>query len=391
MRKKWKAYLITALLGMTVIGMVGCQSDADRQSERLISIGSNLERTGYNATFGTSTENAMQMAIDEVNAGDGLLGKQIQLISLDNRSDVAGSADAMLKLIDANVVGIIGPDTSSNVIAIAPVVAENKIPLISPKATHPAVTVDPATGKVRDYVFRATFIDSYQGRIAAEFALNRLNTRRAALLIDNSNEYAIGLAQFFVESFTKGGGEIVAQEAYLQKDVDFKATLTKIRATNPDVLFVPGYYQEVGMIVRQARELQMNIPILGGDGWDSDKLAEIGGAENLNNTYYTNHYSPDDTDEQLQLFIDRFERRFGYKPDSYAVLGYDAVRLLMYAIEQAQSTNPSDIQKELEKIKDFPGISGTISIDEEHNTLSSGVVIEMVDGERVFLERVSLE
>lgn len=391
MQRKWKAYLLGAVLGVAVVaGMVGCQTGQPEQASRVISIGSNLERTGYNATFGTSTENAMQMAVEEINAKDGLLGKQVQLVSLDNRSDVSGSADATQKLIDAKVVGIIGPDTSSNVIAIAPMIAENKIPLISPKATHPAVTVDPTTGKVRDYMFRATFIDSYQGRIAAEFALNKLHAKRAAILVDNSSDYAIGLAHFFEESFTAGGGEVVAQEAYLQKDVDFKATLTKIRALNPDILFVPGYYQEVGMIVRQARELTMDMPIMGGDGWDSDKLAEIAGAKNLNNTFFTNHYSPNDTDPDLQAFIKRFERRFGYKPDSYAVLGYDAVRLLFYAIEKAGSTDPAAIQRELTKVKDFKGISGKISIDAEHNTLSSGVVIEMVNGEREFLERVHL-
>ena len=183
---------------------------------------------------------------------------------------------------------------------------------------------------------------------------------------------------------------MIAQEAYLQKDVDFKVTLTKLKAQHPDVLFVPGYYQEVGMIVRQAREIGWNVPIVGGDGWDSDKLVEIAGAKNLNNTYYTNHYSPNDTDPALQQFITRYERRFGYKPDSYAVLGYDATRLLLEAIRRAQSTDPHKIQQELTQMQDFKAISGRISIDADHNTVSSGVVIQLTDGERRFLKRIQL-
>ena len=391
MQTKWRALIISALVGtIALVGMTGCQPNRSPKNDHLVTIGSNLEMTGSNASFGTSTVNAMQMAIDEVNSADGILGKQIQLIALDNRSDVAGSSDAMFKLLDAGVVGIIGPDTSSNVIAVAPMVAEHKIPLVSPKATHPAVTIDPATGKVREYVFRATFIDSYQGRIAAEFAYGDLGARKAAILVDNASEYAIGLANFFTKSFTAAGGAVIAKEAYLQKDVDFKVTLTKLKAQHPDVLFVPGYYQEVGMIVRQAREIGWNVPIVGGDGWDSDKLVEIAGAKNLNNTYYTNHYSPNDTDPVLQQFITRYERRFGYKPDSYAVLGYDATRLLLEAIRRAQSTDPHKIQQELTQMQDFKAISGKISIDADHNTVSSGVVIQLVDGERRFLKRIQL-
>lgn len=391
MKLSWKRSIVMLALGSAmVLSLAACQPQNENRSNQPIAIGSNLELTGVNASFGTSTVNAMQLAIDEINSADGLLGRQIQLISLDNRSDVAGATDAMIKLGDAGVVGIIGPDTSSNVIAVAPVVAAHHIPLISPKATNPAVTVDPKTGKVREYVFRATFIDSYQGKIAAEFARERLGVKRAAILVDNSSEYAIGLAKFFEESFRADGGTVILKEAYLQKDVDFKVTLTKIKAAHPDVLFVPGYYQEAGLIIRQARELQMNIPILGGDGWDSDKLTEIAGAANLNNTYYTNHYSPEDTDQHLQQFIKKFERRFGYKPDSYAVLGYDSILLLVQAIQKAGSTDAKAIQKQLTETKNFEGISGKISIDEEHNTLSSGVVIQMVDGKRVFLERIHL-
>lgn len=390
MKRKWQACLLTALLGGVLLLHVGCGND-NAKTAHLITIGSNLEMTGSNASFGNSTGNAMKMAIEEVNNADGLLGKQVQLIALDNRSEVAGATDAMFKLMDAGVAGIIGPDTSSNVIAIAPLVGEHHIPLISPKATHPAVTVDPSSGRVREYVFRATYEDSYQGRLAAEFVYQDLGKRRAAILIDNSSDYAIGLANIFSERFAESGGAVIEREAYLKGDVDFKVTLTKLRAQNPDILFVPGYYQEVGMIIRQAREMGWDVTIVGGDGWDSDKLAEIAGAKNLNNTYYTNHYAPDDTDEDLQKFIAKYERRYGSKPDSYAVLGYDATRLLLEAIRRAGTTDAQKVQRELTGMQQFDGISGQITIDEKHNTVSSGVIIRLVDGERKFLKRIQLQ
>lgn len=378
-------------ISAAALALVGCGIEKNAEQSNLIVIGANLEMTGSNATFGTSSLNGINMAVEAANEKGGVLGKKIQVIGVDNRSEVAGAADALSKLISSGVVAVIGPDTSSNVIALASQVASAKIPLITPSGTNTSITVDPSTGKTREYVFRACFTDPYQGRIMADFASDRLKAKKAAILIDNSSDYSRGLAEYFSERFEAKGGTVTDKEAYLSKDVDFKSLLTKILAQKPDILFVPGYYQEVGLIIRQAREMGATMPIIGGDGWDSDKLIEIASPQNLQNTYFCNRYSRDDRNEALQAFIKKYEARYGYQPDSFAVNGYDAANVVIEAIRQAGTANPEAISKAMTNIRNFPGINGMITIDEKHNTVSSGIIMEFSGGKRKFVERIDPE
>lgn len=362
------------------------------QSSDTIKIGANLEMTGSNATFGQSATNGAKLAIKQANEKGGVLGKKLELVVADNKSEAAEAANSMQKLISQDkVAAIIAPIASSSVMAGAQVNNDGKVLAISPTASNPKVTVDPDTGKVRDYLFRASFIDPFQGAVMANFASKSLKGKTAALYIDTSSDYAKGLGQFFKETFIKNGGQIVSEEAYLAKDTDFKSTLTKIKSSNPDILFVPGYYQEVGMIIKQAREIGINAAILGGDGWDSEKLPEIAGNDALNNTFFANHYSPDDQSPAIQDFVATYKAEYGQVPDSFAVLSYDATMMIIKAIERAGSVDTVKIKDEMAKTKDFAGVSGMITLDEKHDAIKDAVVIEFKNGKQTFKEKVKPE
>ncbi|MPL58684.1 Leucine-, isoleucine-, valine-, threonine-, and alanine-binding protein [bioreactor metagenome] len=382
---KFASLAVTGLMLMALVS--GC---SQQTSSDVVKLGANLEMTGNNATFGQSAKNGAELAIEEVNAKGGINGKKLALIVADNKSEAAEAANAMQKLITQDkVVGIIAPIASSSVIAGAQVNQDNKVLAISPTASNPKVTVNPDTGKVRDYLFRAAFIDPFQGSVMANFASKSLNAKTAALYIDNSSDYAKGLAQFFKETFEKNGGKIVAQEAYLAKDTDFKATLTKISSTKPDVIFVPGYYQEVGMIIKQGRELGLNMPVLGGDGWDSAKLPEIAGAKALNNAFFANHYSPDDNSPAIKAFVAAYEKKYGAKPDAFAALSYDATMMVIDAMKRANSFDPVKIKDELAKTKNYAAVSGSITLNETHDAVKSAVIIELKDGKQTFREKIN--
>lgn len=378
-------FLTVGVFLAAAVAGCGGQKQADT-----IKMGANLEMTGNNATFGQSASNGAKLAIKEVNAKGGVLGKQISLVLADNKSEAAEAANAMQKLITQDkVIAVIAPIASSSVIAGAQVNQDNKVLAISPTASNPKVTVDPNTGKVRDFLFRAAFIDPFQGAVMANFAAKSLKAKTAAMYIDNSSDYAKGLGQFFKETFIKNGGTIVAEEAYLAKDTDFKATLTKIKAANPDVIFVPGYYQEVGMIAKQGRELGLQVPMLGGDGWDSAKLPEIAGAAALNNTFFANHYSPDDNSPAIKAFVEAYKKEYGQTPDAFAALSYDATMMVIEAIKRAGSAEPVKIKDELAKTKNYAAVSGSITLNETHDAVKSAVIIEMKDGKQTFKEKVN--
>jgi branched-chain amino acid transport system substrate-binding protein len=380
--KRMLALFTVAAMTLTV----GCGG----QSSNDIKLGANLEMTGSNATFGQSATNGAKLAIKQVNDKGGVLGKKISLVVADNKSEAAEAANAMQKLITQDkVLAIIAPIASSSVIAGAQVNMDNKVLAISPTASNPNVTVDPATGKVRDFLFRAAFIDPFQGSVMANFATKTLKGKTAAIYIDNSSDYAKGLGKFFKETFEKNGGQVVIEEAYLAKDTDFKATLTKIKAANPDVLFVPGYYQEVGMIIKQAREMGLMMPVLGGDGWDSAKLPEIAGAQALNNTFFANHYSPDDNSQAIKTFVEAYKQEYGQTPDAFAALSYDATMMIIEAMKRANSEDPVKIKDELAKTKDYAAVSGTITLNDTHDAVKSAVIIEMKDGKQTFKEKIN--
>lgn len=373
--------VLTALVLGTVLAGLAAGCGGGEKKADTIKVGANLEMTGGSASYGISSKNAIELAFKEINEKGGINGKQLELVVADNKSEAAEATNAMQKLVSQdNVVAVIGPNLSSSVIAASAINNSAKVLDIAPMATNPYVTVDQASGKTKDFNYRTCFIDPFQGTVMAKFATTELGVGNAAVLIDNSSDYAKGLAQFFKENFVKEGGAVTAEESYLQKDTDFKATLTKIKATNPDFLYVPGYYQEVGLIVKQARELGMNMPIAGGDGWDSAKMPEIAGAAALNNTYFSSLYSPEDSSDINKNFVAAYEKAYGQKPDVFAALSYDSALLVAEAIKNAGSTEPAKISEAMAKINGFSGVSGSVTFDDKHNPVKSAVILEYKDG-----------
>lgn len=373
--------VLTALVLGTVLAGLAAGCGGGEKKADTIKVGANLEMTGGSASYGISSKNAIELAFKEINEKGGINGKQLELVVADNKSEAAEATNAMQKLVSQdNVVAVIGPNLSSSVIAASAINNSAKVLDIAPMATNPYVTVDQASGKTKDFNYRTCFIDPFQGTVMAKFATAELGVGNAAILIDNSSDYAKGLAQFFKENFVKEGGAVTAEESYLQKDTDFKATLTKIKATNPDFLYVPGYYQEVGLIVKQARELGMNMPIAGGDGWDSAKMPEIAGAAALNNTYFSSLYSPEDSSDINKNFVAAYEKAYGQKPDVFAALSYDSALLVAEAIKKAGSTEPAKISEAMAKINGFSGVSGSVTFDDKHNPVKSAVILEYKDG-----------
>ncbi|MGL5207095.1 MAG: ABC transporter substrate-binding protein [Acidaminococcaceae bacterium] len=387
--KKMHKILSVACIGMLLTtALTGCGGDK-KGSGDTIKIGANIEMTGGSASFGKSAQNAIKLAIEAENAKGGVLGKKLELVVADNKSEAAEATNAMQKLVAQDkVVAVIGPNLSSASIAATSVNTGAKVLAISPMGTNPNVTVD-KDGKTKDFMFRACFIDPFQGTVMATFAKDNLQAKNVAILIDNSSDYAKGLAQFFKESFTKGGGKIAAEESYLQKDTDFKATLTKIKASNPDMVYIPGYYQEVGMIVKQAREMGLNVPMAGGDGWDSAKLPEIASKSALNNTYFSSLYSPDDDSQLNKDFVAAYQKAYNEKPDVFAALAYDSALLVINAIKTANSADTVKVKDAMAKTTGFNGVSGNVTFNAQHNPVKSAVIIEYKDGAQVFKTKIN--
>lgn len=365
--------------------LAGCADSASSD----IKIGMVYELTGNTASYGTSAADGAKLAFKEINAKGGVLGKQIKIVTADNKGEPSESANAMTKVITQDkVIAVTGFTVSSCGIAGSAVAEDNKIPLVAAATVNPRVTVDEKTGKVKDYTFRACFIDSFQGTVSANFALNSLKKTKSAIMVDNSSDYSKGLAQIFKDVFTKGGGQVVVEEAYLQKDQDFKSILTKIKAQNPEMIYLPGYYEDVGKIVKQARELGIMIPILGGDAWDSPRLVEMGSPQALNNTYFTNFYSVQDTNPASQAFVEAYKKEYGQLPDSMAAMGYDAANLLVDAIKRANSVSSGKIREALAATQGFNSVSGSMNLSPTHDAIRGVVIIEMKDGKQVYKETV---
>jgi branched-chain amino acid transport system substrate-binding protein len=327
--------------------------------------------TGSEATFGISTSNGIKMAFDEQNKAGGVKGKQLKLISLDDQGKAEEAAAAVTRLITQNgVVAVIGEVASSRSLAAAPIAQQHKVPMITPASTNPKVT------EIGDYVFRVCFIDPFQGTVMAKFAMDNLKAKKVAILRDVKSDYSVGLANFFASKFQELGGKIVSDQSYQSGEIDFKAQLTQIRAAKPDAVFVPGYYTEVGLIARQARQLGIQAPLLGGDGWDSAKLYEIGG-QAINGNYFSNHYSTESTEPMTVEFIKKYKERYKETPDSMAALGYDAARVLIAAMERAPQITPQTIRDELAKTKDFQSVTGKITIDDKRNVTKPAVVVKV--------------
>ncbi|MEK7357240.1 MAG: ABC transporter substrate-binding protein [Bdellovibrionota bacterium] len=378
-----KMLVLPLVLAMSA--MIGCTKKSDQNaagdgsaatkaSANEILIGEYGSFTGSEATFGISTSNGIKMAVDEINKAGGVKGKQIKLISIDNQGKAEESATAVSRLITQNnVIAVIGEVASSRSLAAAPIAQQNKIPMISPSSTNPKVT------EVGDYIFRVCFIDPFQGTVMAKFANENLKAKKVAILRDVKSDYSVGLADYFIKKFKELGGEVVSDQSYQAGEMDFKAQLTQIKGSKPDAIFVPGYYTEVGLIARQARQLGITAPLMGGDGWDSSKLYEIGGTA-INGNYFSNHYTTESTDPVVVDFIKKYKERYnGETPDGLAALGYDAAKILAEAMTRTTEIKPQTIRDELAKTKDFIGVTGHITIDGNRNASKPAVVVK-VDG-----------
>lgn len=386
--KKFGSLALVGLLSTAVLAACGDEEGSSTDADT-IKIGANLELSGNVAIYGSSVLDGAELAIEEINANGGIDGKQIELVQADNKSENAEATAAALKLIEQDeVVAMIGPATSGNTAATVELAAENKVPLITASGTAPNITVNDK-GEVNEYAFRTCFIDPFQGTVAANFATMELSAKNVAIFGDNASDYAKGLAKSFKEQIQANGGTVVGEESYVAKDTDFRTQLTNLKSKNPDFIFIPGYYEEVGLIVKQARELGITVPLMGADGWDSPTLVELAGGDALNNTFITNHYSSEDPDDTIQKFVQAFKDANGdTAPNAFNALGYDTVYYLADAIDRADSLDGEAIKNALEETKDLSLVTGTFSIDENHNPVKSATVLEFVNGAQVFNSKI---
>ncbi len=365
---------VAALL--TLAGPVAAQD--------VIKVGEVASMTGKDAAFGQSSHKGTILAIEELNAGGGLLGKHLDLVTEDNQCKQGESATAARKLISRDkVVALLGEIASSRSLEMAPIAQASHIPMISPGSTNPRVTA------IGNYIFRVCFIDPFQGTVMAKFARNTLKLQRVALLTSVSSAYSVGLAKFFKEGFVQGGGAIALQQTYAEGEKDFKAQLTVIKAAGVDGIFVPGYYTEAALICLQARELGLAVPIFGGDGWDSPPLIEIGG-QAVEGTYYSDHYSATNTAPVVQDFVKKFRARFGGEtPDAMAALGYDSAMVLADAVRRAGTTAAAPLRDAIAATKDYPGVTGTTTIDADRNASKAAAIFMVKGGQSVFVESIA--
>jgi branched-chain amino acid transport system substrate-binding protein len=377
---------LPGLLAGAVLFAAGCNKSADTTGgSDTIKVGEFASLTGKEASFGQMSHHGTELAINTLNAQGGVLGKKLQLITEDDQSKQGESKTIARKLISRDgVVALLGEVASGRSLEAAPVCQESRIPQISPSSTNPRVT------EIGDYIFRICFIDPLQGKVLARFAAKTLKATKVALLTDAASTYSVGLAKYFKESFVAGGGTILDEQKYNGGDKDFKAQLTTIKAAGPDAIFIPGYYQDVGLIALQARELGLTIPLFGGDGWESQDLVSIGGTA-VEGTYFSTHFSPEQADPAVQEFVKKYTKQYKVAPDAMAALGYDSAMLLADAFKRANSTDGPKVRDALAATKDFPGITGHITIDENRNAKKPLVILEVTGGKFKLIEQISAE
>jgi branched-chain amino acid transport system substrate-binding protein len=381
MKRRKNTLLVFGALVGAWLGFPACTPGGGGNAIR---VGEFASLTGKEATFGISSHEGTQLAVEEANAGGGVLGKTIALLTEDDQSKAGEPANVVNKLISKDgVVAVLGEVASSRSLEAGPICQENKVPMISPASTNPKVT---ETG---DYIFRVCFIDPFQGTVMANFATKTLKAKRVAVFTDVKSDYSKGLAKFFEEGFTSGGGEIVAKLDFNGGDKDFKGQLTAIKAANPDAVFVPGYYTDVALICIQAKQLGLNVPFFGGDGWESSTLLDIG-KDAVEGHYFSTHYAADAATEKVKNFVDAYKKRYGGKvPDAMAALGYDSAMILFDAIKRAGSAEPAKIRDALAATKDFEGVTGKITINDKRDAVKSAVILQVQNGQFKYLETVS--
>lgn len=351
--------------------------------ENEIVLGSYSSNTGATATFGTFQKRGIEMAVEEINAAGGLLGKKIKHINYDNKSDNDETLAVVNRLISQdNVLAIIGEATSGKSKIGGQVAQQNKVVMLSSSATNPEVT------KVGNYIFRACFIDPFQGYVMAKFMTENLKLKKAAILRDVKSDYSMGLSDVFISEFKKMGGEIVTDISYQEGDIDFKSQLTAIKAKNPDAIFVPGYYNEVALLARQLKDLGMKQPMLGGDGWSSPDLYKIA-KDAITGHYFSNHYTTESTDPKTVDFVKKFKAKYNEDADVMAALAYDATYMMAEAIKNTKELNRETIREELSKIKDFNGVTGKMSMNENRDPVKSAVVVRVDGPEYKFVTSVN--
>ncbi len=377
------------ILGLIIVLLAACApkpSGTVTSDHSLIRIGYYGDLSGPTFNFGESAKNGVLMAAEDINQAGGIDGRRIDLIIEDDQGSAERAANRAGKLIDQDkVVAVIAGGTSGNARAGAPKGQVAKIPLLAPSATDPAVTA------IGDYIFRACFIDTFQGEVMAKFAVHTLKARTAAILLDFNSPYSRGLSDFFELSFTRLGGQIVSKQLYTVGDGDYRGQLSSIRLANPDVIYIPGYYGNVALIARQARQIGITQPLLGGDGWDAPELWDLGG-DALNGSYISNHYSAEDPSPAIQTFVRDFKLRHGnLSPDAHAALAYDAMRVLADAIRRAGTTDGPKLREALAQTKDFPGVTGIITINEERNAIKPAVILKLEDRKYIYQETIQPE
>ncbi|HXG47988.1 MAG TPA: ABC transporter substrate-binding protein [Methylomirabilota bacterium] len=365
-------------------GIAGCKPPPGGPAAGVIKIGEFASLTGKEATFGVSSHEGTLLAIEELNAAGGVLGRQLQLITEDDLSKAGEPATVVNKLIARDgVVAVLGEVASSRSLEAAPICQQNKIPMISPSSTNPKVT---ETG---DYIFRVCFIDPFQGTVMANFATRTLKARKVAVFTDAKSDYSKGLAKYFKEAFVAAGGQIVAELDFNGGDKDFKAQLTAIKSANPDAVFIPGYYTDAALICIQAKQLGLAVPLFGGDGWESEKLIEIG-KDAVEGHYFSTHYHPDVGSPRSRAFVEAYKKRFNGKlPDAMAALGYDSAMILADAIRRAGSTEGAKVRDALAATRDFDAVTGKITINEKRDATKSAVILQIRQGKMVYLETVN--
>lgn len=375
-----RSLLLTALIALPFF--TACTKKQTGPMTEIV-IGHFGSMTGDDATFGQSTDEGIRLAIDEVNAAGGIKGKQVKLITMDDQGKAEEAASVVTRLIEQeNVIALLGEVASSRSLAAAPIAQNKKVVMLTPSSTNPKVT------EVGDFIFRACFIDPFQGSVMAKFAVENLKIKKVAIMRDVKSDYSVGLGDFFTKTFTELGGTIVADVSYQAKDVDFKGQLTQLKSKGAEALFIPGYYTEVGLIARQARELGIKVPLLGGDGWDSPKLSEIG-KDAVNGSYFSNHYSTESKDPNAVEFMSKFKAKYNKQPDGLSSVAYDATRMLLKAIENSPELTRQNVRDQLAQIKEFQGATGKISIDANRNAVKSAVVVQVNGTENKFVTTVN--
>ncbi|HWS30505.1 MAG TPA: ABC transporter substrate-binding protein [Clostridia bacterium] len=380
-----KRFALLLALVMTAALFFGCGA----KTSDTYKIGVNMELSGGVATYGQSTLEGIELAIKQVNANGGINGKQVELVKYDNKSDPAEATTIATKLMTQdNVLAIMGPATSGSFKSTIPVALKNKVPVISASATVDDVTVD--ENGIKEYAFRICYNDSFQGNVLAQYAANSLSGKTAVVLKDIANDYCKGVASSFSAAFIAAGGTVAGEESFSSGDTDFNAILTKVKNLDFDVLLLSAYYQEAGLIIKQARALGIDCPILGPDGYDSPSLAELAGTDALNNVYYTNHYSSLDKDPSVLQFIADFNAEYGKDPDSFNALGYDVAMFTVDAITRAAGSGeptPEAVKDAMASASGFEGVTGSITVDENHNAVKGIVIIKLENGVPVSSEK----